>query len=84
MFAVHRNAEINRGLNPDPKVNLGGVYDWPMKVQLGVVQPSPPPVARRKIWFYSAPGSGADANVGPAYDVGPPSIGPKVLPPYRC
>jgi hypothetical protein len=73
MFAVDRNAEINRGTKTGPKVNLGGVYDWPMKVQLGVAAPPPAPPApeaRRKIWFYSAPGSGADANVGPAYDVG--------------
>jgi hypothetical protein len=41
-----------------------------MYVQLGVIQPAPPPADRRRVWFYSTPGLGADANVGPAFDLG--------------
>lgn len=32
--------------------------------------PTATPAKRRKIWFLSAPGSGADANIGPAFEVG--------------
>lgn len=35
-----------------------------------VVNPSPPQPAYRKIWFYSAPGSGAPWWVGPSFEVG--------------
>ena len=31
---------------------------------------SRPPLGPRKIWFFSAPGSGADWNVGPSHDLG--------------
>jgi hypothetical protein len=73
-FATARNDEIERGVKQGPAVNTDGVYDAAMKVQLGIVQRdvSPPPaaLAHRKIYFYSAPGSGADFNVGPSWDVG--------------
>lgn len=73
-FAAARNREIDRGDRLGPKINTDGVFDPVMKVQLEIVQrgaPLPPtPIAHRKIYFYSAPGSGADFNIGPSWDVG--------------
>jgi hypothetical protein len=73
-FAIARNAEIDRGVTRGPKVNTEGIYDAAMKVQLEIVQRGAPPalplIAHRKIYFYSAPGSGADFYIGPSWDVG--------------
>jgi len=73
-FAVARNAEIDRGVKQGPKVNIEAIYDSAMKVQLGIVQRGTPgpmaPIAHRKIYFFSAPGSGADFNIGPSWEVG--------------
>jgi hypothetical protein len=73
VFGAIRNVEIDRGTENGPKVNIAGVYDWAMKLQLGVIEVERGPLAaaaRRKIWIYSAPGSGADAQQGPPFDVG--------------
>jgi hypothetical protein len=69
VFAVARNDEIARGVKQIPTLNTVGVYDWAMKVQLGIIQWAPPP-PHRKIWIWTAPGSGADWNVGPSFDLG--------------
>lgn len=48
-----------------------GIANYATQAALGAATPpSPPPPAYRKIWFYSAPGSGAAWWVGPAFDVG--------------
>ena len=51
------------GVFGDLEAGLTG-YRWP-----GTTVP-PKPVERRKIWLYSAPGSGVDWNVGPPFWVG--------------
>ncbi|AGU91961.1 lysin B [Mycobacterium phage Adawi] len=42
-FAPKRNAEIDAGTKAKPYVNVGGVFDWAMKKQLGLLEPAPPP-----------------------------------------
>jgi hypothetical protein len=76
-FAPLRNAQVARGQVPPPVVNTNGVYNWAMKKQLGVIAPTRPPapppskpMPLRPIYFYSAPGSGADAELGPSHDLG--------------
>ncbi len=52
---------VQDGIFGDRTAALVG-YKWPSG--------TPTPVARRPIWFYSCPGSGADWNVGPSFVVG--------------
>lgn len=48
-----------------------GIANFATQVALGsATPPSPPPPAHRKIYIYSAPGSGAPWWVGPSFDVG--------------
>lgn len=48
-----------------------GVMNAESQKRLGIVtNSSPPQPAYRKIWFYSAPGSGASWWVGPSFEVG--------------
>nr|WP_255525526.1 peptidoglycan-binding domain-containing protein [Mycolicibacterium sp. BK634] len=60
--------------NIQPFLNLPatGIANAATQRALGVVDtPAPAPVfPHRKIWFFSAPGSGADWNVGPSFEVG--------------
>ncbi|MCG5431255.1 peptidoglycan-binding protein [Mycobacterium sp. MYCO198283] len=80
VFAPKRNDEIRDG-HPayagDPYVRTDGVYDWTVKTAVGVLarQRPPKPVTSparewRPIFFFSAPGSGANNTVGPSNDVG--------------
>jgi hypothetical protein len=76
-FAPRRNDQIKKKVAPfesDPYVNTAGIYDWAMKIAVGVLgHPSPasPPAPKwRPIFFFSAPGSGANNLVGPSNDVG--------------
>lgn len=75
-FAGKRNDQIRSGVAPfasDPYVNVDGIYDWAMKIAVGVLPhraaAAPTPVYR-PIYYFSAPGSGANNLVGPASDVG--------------
>ena len=52
---------------------LTGIFDQSVADRVGfkpggVAQPQP--TVRRKIWLYSSPGSGADWNVGPSFELG--------------
>ena len=48
-----------------------GIMNYASQLKCGFVKvESPPQPAYRKIWFYSAPGSGADWWQGPAFDTG--------------
>ena len=78
-FAARRNEQIRLkvvGFAGDPYVNDKGIYDWAMKVAVGVIArpkpPAQPPTPRewRPIFLFSAPGSGANNMVGPSNDVG--------------
>lgn len=70
------NEQVHKGQRKPPYISsaaLQGVYDWTVKNQLGLlptVIPSPPPVAHRPIYAFSAPGSGVPNDVGPPNDVG--------------
>lgn len=71
-FAHNRNEQIARGQVKGPVVNTVGIYDWAMKTQLGTLPaPStPPPPSRPNVWLYTAPGSGANWDQGPSFDMG--------------
>lgn len=47
-----------------------GIADFATEVGIGAAIGSPPPPAYRKIWIYSAPGSGAAWWLGPPFEVG--------------
>lgn len=70
------NDQIRKGKRTGPYISaagLSGVFDWTMKTQMGLLTatPVPPPApAYRPIYFFSAPGSGANNLVGPSSDVG--------------
>lgn len=55
-------------------IPITGVFDSQTSLLVGyhagVDTPTPITVKRRKIWIYSSPGSGADWNVGPSFELG--------------
>lgn len=75
-YQRRRNAEIDQGKYPGPKMTAPGVFDYATKVQLEIVPRAggganpPPPALVTNTHFVSSPGSGADWWVGPAFEVG--------------
>lgn len=73
-YAARCNEQIRKGQRPAPYVTTTGVFDWTVKSQLGLMPPvqapKPPVREHRPIYFFSAPGSGANNEVGPSNDVG--------------
>ena len=78
-FRDRVNDGVKRGKRTGPFITapVDGIvpFDWTVQDQLGLLAAtSPPPIlpnpAFRNIWFYSAPGSGADWWVGPSFEVG--------------
>jgi len=65
-------ADAVRNIQPFFDLPATGVADAATQRALGVVEgPAPAPVLEhRKIWIFTAPGSGADWNVGPSFEVG--------------
>lgn len=75
-FQKRRNAEIDRGQKPGPKMTRLGWFDYDTKVQLEI-EPRPgaganPPPAHiaTNSHFLSAPGSGVNWWVGPPFNTG--------------
>lgn len=70
------NEQIRKGQRKPPYISaaaLGGVYDWTVKDQMGLLvsgTPAAPPVVHRPIYAFSAPGSGATNEQGPPNDIG--------------
>jgi len=70
------NDQVRQGKRQSPYISeagLKGVYDWTVKTQLGIIprsNPAPVITEWRPIFFFSAPGSGANNLVGPSSDVG--------------
>ena len=62
-------ANATRELQRRLGLPVTGVFDETTAAKAGYVGTAAP-VARRKIWAYTAPGSGADWWVGPAFEVG--------------
>lgn len=72
-YALAVNNQVREGKRKPPYVTVTGTYDWTAKQQLGLIAPVPPQdavPAWRPIYFFSAPGSGANNLVGPSSDVG--------------
>lgn len=71
-YAAAVNADVRSGKRKGPYVTTTGIFDWTVKSQMGFLAPPapPPPPAYRPIYFFSAPGSGANNMVGPSSDVG--------------
>lgn len=64
-------ADAVKNIQPFLNLPATGVANYATQVALGAIAPTaPPPPAHRPIWFYSAPGSGADWWVGPSFEVG--------------
>src|SRR5882757_8126947 len=60
-----------KNVQPFLKQPATGIANYATQAGLGsLTPPSPPAPAYRKIWFYSAPGSGAAWWLGPAFDTG--------------
>lgn len=70
------NEQIRKGQRKPPYISaaaLGGVYDWTVKDQMGLLihgTPAAPVLGHRPIYIFSAPGSGANNQQGPPNDVG--------------
>ncbi|MFN3005157.1 peptidoglycan-binding protein [Mycolicibacterium wolinskyi] len=69
------NEQIRKGQRQTPYISaaaLTGVFDWTVKSQMGFLDTpvTPPVVAHRPIYIFSAPGSGAKNDVGPGNDLG--------------
>lgn len=70
-YATAVNNDVRTGKRKSPYVTTTGAFDWTVKSQMGFLTPAaPPPPAWRPIYFFSAPGSGANNLVGPSSDVG--------------
>lgn len=77
-FSRRVNDGFVKGQRQGPKIPTPGVFDWATKVQLGIIAraagtPTPAqPLAPEMIdtWALSAPGSGADWNQGPPFELG--------------
>lgn len=71
-YAIAVNEQVRKGQRQGVYVTTGGVFDWTTQEQMGLlpVAGTPPPLVYRPIYFFSAPGSGANNLVGPSSDVG--------------
>lgn len=62
--------DATRILQARLSVPVTGEFDEKTAVAAKYIKASASTPAHRPIWFYSAPGSGADWNVGPSFEVG--------------
>lgn len=70
-YCLNVNAEIEKGKRGGPVLLIPPVFDWRVQDQMGFLdEPTPPPVAFRNIWIFTAPGSGAPWWVGPSFELG--------------
>ena len=80
-FRKRVNFDVDRGKRKPPMITAPDAesglvpFDWTVQDQLGLLSAtSPDPILPnptfRNIWFFSAPGSGADWWIGPSFEVG--------------
>lgn len=66
----NNEANFTRELQRRLGLPITGVFSDAEAVRTGFKFSSAPPMKRRKIWIYSSPGSGANWDVGPSFELG--------------